>query len=357
MHLLACYGSRIDNTNVGDKMRGCNRKKIWTSFLLVSAPIFMVFLTLFLGRYSISIKEVLTALFSGTHGVENLSQEVQTIIYQLRLPRAIAGAFVGAALAVSGAAFQGVFRNPLVNSGILGVSSGASFGASLSIVFFGGGYSNYVFSFLFGILAVILSYFSGRIYGSTPIITLILGGVVVSSFFSAFTSLFKYIADPYSELPALTFWTMGSLSSIGYKQFIAFIPMIMGMGMIFLSRWRINVMSMGEKEATALGVDTRIYKVLIIGGATLATSSAVCITGTIGWIGLVVPHIGRMLVGNDNTKLIPLSMSLGACFLVLIDTLSRVISTSEIPIGILTSLVGTPFFVYLLKKTKGGGWN
>ena len=136
---------------------------------------------------------------------------------------------------------------------------------------------------------------------------------MVSSFFSAFTSLFKYIADPYSELPALTFWTMGSLASIGYKQFIAFIPMFIGMGMIYISRWKINVLSMGQKEATALGLDTKIYQVFIIGGATLATTSAVCISGTIGWIGLIIPHIGRMLVGNDNSKLIPM-MSLGAVF-------------------------------------------
>ncbi|HHT50893.1 MAG TPA: iron ABC transporter permease [Eubacteriaceae bacterium] len=323
---------------------------------LILAPLVMIFLTLFLGRYRIGIIDVFRVLFSGGREVKGLPIEISTIIYQLRLPRAIAGAFIGASLAVSGAAFQGVFRNPLVNSGILGVSSGAAFGASLSIIFFGGGLSNYFFSFAFGIVAVLLSYLAGRIYGSTPVITLVLGGVVVSSFFSAFTSLFKYIADPYSELPALTFWTMGSLASIGYKQFIAFIPMFIGMGMIYISRWKINVLSMGQKEATALGLDTKIYQVFIIGGATLATTSAVCISGTIGWIGLIIPHIGRMLVGNDNSKLIPISMSLGACFLIAMDTASRIISSSEIPIGILTSIVGTPFFVYLLKRTKGGGW-
>lgn len=201
-----------------------------------------------------------------------------------------------------------------------------------------------------------LAYFSGRIYGSTPTITLILGGVVVSSFFGAFTSLLKYLADPYAELPALTFWAMGSLSSIGFKHFIAFIPMVLGLGMIYASRWKINVLSMGDKEAMSLGLDTKIFKILIVGGATLATSSAVCISGTIGWIGLIIPHIARMIVGNDNTKLIPWSMSLGATFLILMDTVSRTISTSEIPIGILTAIVGTPFFVFLLKKTKGGGW-
>ena len=203
---------------------------------------------------------------------------------------------------------------------------------------------------------MVASYFSGKIYGTSPTVTLILGGVVVSNFFSALTSILKYLADPYSQLPAITFWFMGSLSSVSYTQFIAFIPMTIGMLMIFLSRWKINALSRGEKEALALGVDTKFYKFMIIGGATLATASAVCISGVIGWVGLVIPHIGRMLVGNDNNRLIPVSMSLGACYLVLMDVLSRSLTASEIPIGILTAVIGTPFFIYLLRKTKGGGW-
>ncbi|MBF7097314.1 FecCD family ABC transporter permease [Alkalibacter mobilis] len=331
-------------------------KKWLVRSIILLLPISAMFLTLFVGRYHIGFFDVLSIIAPWNSGDQYSSDQLWTIIFQLRLPRAIAGAMIGASLAVSGAAYQGVFRNPLVNSGILGVSSGASFGASLAIVVFGGGYLNYLLSFVFGVAAVLLAYLAGRIYGSAPTITLVLGGVVVSSFFSAFTSMLKYVADPYSELPALTFWTMGSLSSIGYKHFWAFIPIIAGVGIIYLSRWKINILSMGDKEAATLGLDAKWYKVLIIGGATLSTSSAVCISGTIGWIGLIVPHICRMIVGNDNTKLIPWSMSLGATFLILIDTLSRSISTSEIPIGILTAILGTPFFVYLLKKTKGGGW-
>jgi len=332
-------------------------KSVWFKrAVLILAPVLAICLTLFVGRYSISVQEVLRAIFAGSSNTGEASHEVNTVLWQLRLPRAVAGAFVGAALAVSGAAFQGVFRNPLVNSGILGVSNGAGFGAALAIVYFSGGYYSYLFAFVFGVMAVTLSYFSGRIYGSTPTVTLILGGVVVSSFFAALTSILKYIADPYTQLPAITFWFMGSLASINYSHFIAFVPMTIGILMIYLSRWKINVLSMGEKEALALGVDTKFYKLVIIGGATMATAAGVCISGVIGWIGLVIPHIGRMIVGNDNTKLIPVSMSLGACFLVLMDMLARNISSSEIPIGILTSLIGTPFFVYLLKKTKGGGW-
>lgn len=318
--------------------------------LLVLVPALCVLLTLFVGRYAVSFSGVWGALLGRG------SVEVLTVIWYLRLPRAVAAAFVGASLAVSGTAFQGVFRNPLVNSGILGVNNGAAFGAALAIVLMGGGVYSYIFAFAFAILAVVMSALAGRVYGSSPTVTLVLGGVIISSLFGSLTSLLKYLANPYTQLPAITFWMMGSLASVGYTHLVAVLPMAAGMFLVWLCRWKINALSMGEREALALGVDTRLYKFLIIGGATLSTASAVCISGSIGWIGLVIPHIGRMIVGNDNTRLVPVSMSLGACFLVLIDLLSRNITTSEVPLSILTSLVGTPFFIYLLKKTKGGAW-
>jgi len=318
--------------------------------LLVLVPLLSVLLTLFVGRYAVSFSGVWGAL------VGRGSIEVLTVIWYLRLPRAVAAAFVGASLAVSGTAFQGVFRNPLVNSGILGVNNGAAFGAALAIVMMGGGAYTYVFAFAFALLAVVLSALAGRVYGSSPTVTLVLGGVIISSLFGSLTSLLKYIANPYTQLPAITFWMMGSMASVNYTHLVAVLPMMAGMLLIWLCRWKINALSMGDREALALGVDTRLYKFLIIGGATLSTASAVCISGSIGWIGLVIPHIGRMIVGNDNTRLVPVSMSLGACFLVFIDLLARNIATSEVPLSILTSLVGTPFFIYLLKKTKGGAW-
>lgn len=327
------------------------RKWIWYMFLL-GIPLIAIGISLFVGRYPIDIFHVIKTIFRPS----TVTSAESTIIWQLRLPRTLASAFVGASLAASGAAFQGVFRNPLVSSGILGVSNGAGFGAALAIVIFGVGIHTYLFSFAFAIIAVLLSYLAGRIYGATPNVTLILGGVVVSSFFGALTSIMKFVADTYSELPAITFWLMGSFASVNYTHFIALIPMTIGIAAIFLFRWKINVLSMGDKEAAALGVNVTIYKSLIIGGATLCTASAVCISGVIGWIGLVIPHISRMLVGNNNVKLVPLSISLGATFMVLMDILARNISTTEIPIGILTAILGTPFFVYLLKKTKGGGW-
>lgn len=327
-------------------------KKALFPVILILLPVLTIALSLFAGRYSMNAGQTAQALLSP----DTVSPEQLHVIWYLRLPRAVASAMCGAALAVSGAAFQGVFRNPLVNSGLLGVSNGAGFGACLAIVFFGGGAFTYGFAFVFAVLAVILSYYAGRISHVTTSVTLILGGVIVSSFFAALISILKFIADPYSQLPTITFWFMGSFASINYTHFYAFLPMTAGIVMIFLARWRINVLSMGEKEASALGVDVKLWQFLIIGGATLATASAVCISGTIGWVGLVIPHIGRMLVGNDNTRLIPVSISLGACFLTVIDILSRTITRSELPIGILCALIGTPFFVYLLKKTRGGSW-
>lgn len=325
---------------------------------LIAAPVCCIFLTFFVGRYTVDPITVLKVIgFKlGILSGNGLIPEEVAVIWQLRLPRAVMAAFVGASLAISGAAFQGVFRNPLVNSGILGVSSGAGFGAALAILLFSSLGYTYSFAFLFGGLAVLLSCIVGRIYHTTPTVMLILGGVVVSSFFSALISLVKYVADPYNQLPAIVFWLMGSLASVGYRQFPAIFPMLAGILIIYLGRWRINVLSMGDKEAQTLGVNVSANKLLIILGATLSTAGAVCVSGIIGWVGLVIPHIGRMLVGNDNRHLVPASISLGACFLVLIDMIARLLTGSEIPLGILTSLIGAPFFVYLLKKTKGGGW-
>ncbi|MBR4727108.1 MAG: iron ABC transporter permease [Clostridia bacterium] len=319
---------------------------------LVVLPFAVVLLSLFFGRYPLPWRDVLAAIFTPAR----VSDAALVTVRQLRVPRAVAAAFVGASLAVSGAAFQSVFRNPLVNSGILGVSNGAGFGACVAIVCFGGGASTYVFSFLFAVLAVVLSAFAGRISKTTTTITLILGGTIVSAFFSAMVSIMKYVADPYSQLPTITFWLMGSFASINYSHLTALIPMTAGMLAIVISRWRLNALSMGEKEAATLGVDVRRWQCIVVGGATLCTASAVCICGTIGWVGLVIPHIARMLLGNNNRTLIPASISLGACFLVLMDLLARSLTGAELPIGILCALVGTPFFVYLLKKTKGGVW-
>lgn len=327
-------------------------------------PFVLVFLSLFVGRYGISFPEVvgsLGAAFGSLFGADpaqsGIDQAVYTLVVNVRLPRALAAAIVGAALASSGAAFQGVFRNPLVSPGILGVSSGAGFGAALAIVFFSvSSAAIYPFAFAFGVLAVVASYLIARVYRSTPTIMLILGGTIVSSVFSALISLMKYVADPATQLPNLVYWLMGSLSSVGWKQYAAVVPIAIGLVVLVIMSWRINVLSMGDKEARSMGVDVVRDKLLVVGGATLATAGAVCMAGIVGWVGLIIPHIGRMIVGSDNRRLVPLAAAIGASFMVLIDLASRTLSVSEIPLGVLTAIIGAPFFVYLLKKTKGRDW-
>lgn len=332
-------------------------KKIVRSSLIFVVPIAFLIGSLFVGRYVVTAQEVFQSLLSVFNlNSQEVSTETLTVVLQLRLPRGIAGCFIGVALAASGCAFQGVFRNPLVDSGLLGVSSGAGFGAALSIILFQNQGSSYFFAFFFGLLAVGLSYWVARIYKTVPTVMLILGGTIVSSLFSAMLSFLKYVADTESQLPAIVYWLMGSLASIGYKDFWALIPIALGVIILFIMSWKINLLSMGDKEAQTMGVDVKRNKIIVIVSASLATAGAVCMCGIIGWIGLVIPHMGRMVVGNDNRRLMPVSMAMGGAFMIFIDTISRSITASEIPLGILTALIGAPFFIYLLKKTKGGGW-
>ncbi len=311
-----------------------------------------------MGRYFVPLGDVVSILWGKLlNPLQELKSVPGTIIMDIRFPRAILGALVGGALAISGTAFQGLFKNPLVSSSILGVSSGAGFGAALGILLFNSVSATYPFALAFGILAVFFSYLIGKIYNKSPGIMLVLGGVIVSSVFSSLISLVKYIADPYEQLPTIVFWLMGSLATANFSDIaVAAPPILVGSIGILLIRWRINVLSMGEREAHALGINTVVTKVVVIICATLATAGAVSVCGVIGWIGLIIPHIGRMVVGNDNKILIPVSFSIGACFLVIVDVIARILSGGEIPIGILTALFGGPFFVYLLKKTKGSGW-
>lgn len=322
-------------------------------------PIIVILFSLFLGRYPVEIINVFKAL---SYKISHINQAnpnvISSVIFDIRLPRALLGFLVGGALAISGATLQGVFKNPLVDSGMLGVSSGASFGAILAFVFLDGKYSMVLLlAFSFGSLAVGLSYMISSFYKTVPTIMLVLGGVIVSSIFSSLVSLGKYMADPYDELPAIVFWLMGSLASASYRDiYIVTIPIFLGSFVILALRWRINVLSLGDQEALSLGVNVRFTKALLIISTTFITAAAVSVSGTIGWIGLIVPHIARMLIGNDNRYLIPSSFLLGGGFLILTDVLSRTITTSEIPIGILTSLIGAPFYIFLLRRTKGSGW-
>jgi iron complex transport system permease protein len=279
----------------------------------------------------------------------------ETILFQIRLPRIIAAVIVGAALSMAGAAYQGLFKNPLVSPDILGVSSGAGFGAALAILFSTAAWMTQVSAFIGGILAVLTSYFLSRLYKTGQILVLVLSGVIVSAFFGALLSVTKYVADPYEKLPTIIFWLMGSLSSVRYNDILSILPtLIFGGGVLILIRWRINLLSLSQDEAKTLGIDLKKITRIIIICATLLTAASVCISGIVGWVGLVIPHLGRMITGPDYRKLLPFTIVMGASYLLIMDDLSRTIIATEIPLGILTALLGAPFFAYLLWRRKTG---
>lgn len=330
----------------------------WTLMALFPLVLFVV--SLFLGRYSLSPSEVAAILGQRLFNLPiatTWTDSAEKVVISVRLPRAIMAAFVGAGLSMSGAAFQGMFQNPLVSPFILGVSAGASFGAALGLVLEWPALGIQGLAFVFGLLAVGITYFLSHIYKATPILMLVLSGMVVSAFFQAMLSLIKFVADDEEKLPAITFWLMGSLGSIGLNDLaVAAIPIILSMTGLYLVRWKLNVLSMGDRESRALGVNNERIKILIIVCSTVITSTAVAFCGIIGWVGQVIPHFCRMIVGPDHKLLIPATMLVGAGYLTLIDNLCRLLTATEIPLGILTAVIGAPVFAYLLRKTKGG-WN
>lgn len=329
-----------------------DKKKILLC-LTALLPLAGIAVALFTGRYDISVSEIVEILLKG---YTNLTIK-ETLVWEIRLPRALLGVIAGAGLAGAGAALQGLFHNPLVDSNLLGVSSGAGFGAALAIVLFNGTAPIYFFSIFFSIVAVVLCGLIAGIYKRTDKVTIVLAGVIIATIFSALISFLKHVADPYDQLPSLIFWLMGSLARADYNSLLfASIPILIGTGGLFAIRWRINIVSLGDRDAAALGINTGLTKSLIILFSTMATAGAVSVCGIIGWIGLIVPHIGRMIFGNDNRVLIPVSIFFGGFFLIFIDSVGRVITGSELPLNILISLIGGPFYIWLLKKTRGGKW-
>lgn len=278
---------------------------------------------------------------------------LESVVIDVRLPRLLAGLLIGAGLSISGASFQGLFRNPLVSPHILGVSAGAGFGAALGILFSGNFFMVQLLSFLFGLIAVFLTYALSRTYRSTPVLMLVLAGIIIGALFSAATSLLKYIADPVNQMPSIVFWLLGSLNNVSNKDIVVVGPIILaGTVLLYLIRWRINLLTMGDEDARTLGVNTGQIRAVIIICATFISASAVCISGIIGWVGLVIPHIGRILVGADNKHLLPVSALIGAIYLVAVDLVARTAMETEIPIGILTAIIGAPIFAYLLRKNR-----
>ena len=306
------------------------------------------------GRFSIAPGELLTILWAKlSGGTHTLPSTYDAVIFQIRGPRVIAAMLIGAALSGAGAVYQNMFRNPLVSPDILGVSSGAALGAVLAIFLSLPILAIQGFAFAGGLLAVAMVYFIGNaVRGHDPILALILTGVVVGTLLGSGIALMKYLADPYNQLPAITFWLLGSLSSISPADLWVAVPLVLaGLIPIFLLRWRLNVLSLSDDEARALGVNVGRLRLVIVTSATLITASVVAISGIIGWIGLVIPHAARLLIGPEFARMLPLSLLLGACYLLAVDTLARTIAGIEIPPGVLTALIGTPLFLWLLAAT------
>ncbi|HOM96262.1 MAG: iron ABC transporter permease [Candidatus Methanofastidiosa archaeon] len=326
-------------------------------FLLV-LPIVIFIFSMFIGRYVISPILVIKILLSKIIYIDpTWHPTMESVIWDVRLPRAVAAMLVGAGLSVSGASFQGLFKNPLVSPQILGVSAGAGFGAALALLLLDKLILVQISAFIGGVVAVAFTYKISKIYKTTPLLMLVLSGMVTAALFSALTSLIKYVADPLNKLPAVVFWLMGSFNAVSRGDLVFLGPfIIVGSAVLVLIRWRINVLSLGEEEARSMGINTEQLKFIIISSATIITAASVCMSGIIGWVGLVIPHVGRILVGPDHKKLIPVSLILGASYLLIVDDIARSAISTEIPIGILTAIIGAPFFAYLIRKSKSG-WN
>lgn len=333
------------NRDIESKRRG-----IFAALWILLAALFLI--SCALGRYFVSPVTIIKILLSKLFAVRaDWAPEAETVLFEIRLPRIAAAVLVGAALSAAGAAYQGLFRNPLVSPDILGVSAGSGFGAALAIFFSFNLVLTNISAFCFGIAtALLVGLVAGKLKGDRTL-ALVLVGIIAGSLLQSATSFLKLVADPTNVLPAITYWLMGSLASVRAGDLVFAAPVIcFSLFLLWLGRWRLNSLTMGEDEARALGTDVGLMQALVIAGATLATAASVAISGMIGWVGLVIPQLGRMLVGNDYRRLLPASMLMGAGFLVAVDDLSRLLTTSEIPIGILTSFVGAPFFLILATR-------
>lgn len=317
--------------------------------LAAAALVVLTLLAFAVGRYPVSLSELMS-LASGA----GVPPNVETIVLQVRGPRILAALLVGASLSAAGSAYQGMFRNPLVSPDILGVSTGAALGAVLAIFLSLNALFIQAFAFGGGLVAVGLVYGIGsRLRGHDPLLALVLTGVVIGTLLGALIALLKYLADPYNQLPAMSYWLLGSLASISPRDLAAAAPLALaGLAPMLLLRWRVNLLALPDDEARALGVETRRLRLVVVAGATLMTAAAVSISGIIGWIGLLIPHAARLLVGPDFGRLLPLAMLLGAGFLLAVDTLCRTIAPIEVPPGVLTALIGTPFFLWLFALAR-----
>lgn len=325
-----------------------------TAALLVFLPVLCGLCCLCFGRMEITPREVLSCLGDRIAGRAYPDTRVDSMVFNNRLPRVLLALCVGGGLSAAGAAFQSLFSNPLATPDTLGVASGASFGAALGLLLGMNMIGVQLAALVCGLGAVGLTFGLSRGKNSTQV-TVVLCGVVLSSLFSALVSLVKYVADVDSQLPAITYWLMGTLSGTGWKRLAVGLPLLLaGAVLLLLLRWRLNLLTLTDDEAKACGADITLLRGVTALCAACITASAVSMCGQVGWVGLLVPHICRMAVGSDNSRLIPASLCVGAGFLTVVDTLARSVTAAELPISILTAIIGAPFFVALLRRT--GGW-
>ena len=341
-------------------VNNCKSRDYLKFIILIFIPIIAFLLSITLGRYDITVREICRILISKVIRKSiDYPQVVDTVIFRVRIPRIITAMIVGCSLSISGAVYQGMFKNPMVSPTILGNSAGAGFGAVLAIILSFNTIGIQLMAFAFGVFAVLLTYtISTKVAkGSNVMFALILSGMLINTVFQSFISISKYVADPYDKLPTITFWLMGSLASISKRDALMItVPFLLGIIPIFLVRWHLNTLSFGEEEAKALGIDTKKLRLLVIICTTVLTASSVSVAGMIGWVGVIIPHIARMIVGPDFKVLLPATALIGSTYLLLVDNVARSAISVEIPLGILTSLIGAPFFIYLLLNARKG-WN
>lgn len=325
--------------------------------LVAILPLAAFLLSLPLGRYPVALSD-LAGAFLARLGISGAAvpDTINTVVFGVRLPRILTAMLVGGGLSLAGAAYQGMFRNPLVSPDILGASAGAGFGAVLGIMLSKTVVVTQLLAFGFGLGAVFVTYLiAQRLQRGDPALILVLTGILVGTIFTSLISILKFLADPYDKLPAITYWLMGSLAAVNNRDLLLLLgPLLIGAILLYLMRWQLNALSFGEEEARTLGVDTGLVRTVVIVASTMMTAAAVATCGMIGWVGLVIPHLARSFVGPDYKILIPVSLLLGSTFLVLVDDVARMAGTLELPLGILTALVGAPWFLFLLSRTRKG---
>lgn len=328
--------------------------------LLVFLLIFAILFSVALGRYQLHVETVWLIFLDNfvANPSPTWTDAEESIVELVRLPRILAAALIGAGLSISGAALQGLFRNPLVDPGIIGVTSGAAFGGTLAILIVGGGVVLLGTAFAFGIASVLVVRFLASLKGRTTILTLVLAGVLVSAFFEAAISIIKLLADPNQRLPAITYWLMGSVAATDYGDLALIAAAILpAMVVIWMLRYHINILSLGEEKARALGSPVVLVQWLILLCVAIISAGVVATSGIIGWVGLVIPHAARALVGAEHGRLLPSAALLGAIYMICVDTLARTLTAAEIPIGIITALVGVPVFGIIMRRIhKSSGW-